>query len=369
MNLETLALVLALFPLLLTFWNLVLYRPPAPGPATAPVSVLIPARDEEAHIEAAVRAVLASAGVRFEVVVLDDHSTDRTRPILERLAAEDQRLRVASAPPLPAGWNGKQHACHALAGLARHDLLLFVDADVRLAPDALARIAGFMERHPRIGLASGFPEEEAKSLPEKLVTPLIHFLLMGYLPMWAMRRFSPPGFGAACGQLICVRRAAYRRAGGHAAIRASRHDGVTLPRALRKAGVMTDLFDATDLARCRMYQGGQAVWDGFAKNATEGMATPAGLPVWTALLGLGQVLPFILLPAGLVTGSGAGLAAAAVAAVWLNRAVLAVRFRQSLVSVLLHPVGILVLLAIQWTAFVRQILGRPATWRGRVYAG
>ena len=364
------SLFLALLPLGQGIVNLLLYRRPkaAPPPGSA-VSILIPARNEEATIAAAVESALASRGVELEVVVLDDHSTDRTAEIVSSLAARDPRVRLESAPPLPTGWSGKQHACQALATLARHPVLLFQDADVRLSPDAAGLTCGSL-LSGRHGLVSGFPRQETGTLAETLVIPLIHVLLLGYLPMLGMRRSGDPRFGAACGQLIAVRRDAYRKAGGHAAISASLHDGVTLPRAFRRAGQGTDLFDATGLARCRMYRGWQEVWSGFTKNATEGMATPAALPVWTLLLFGGHVLPWILL--GWATldplpDEAVVMAGLAAAAGLLFRLLLLVRFRQSVVGALLHPVGILIMLAIQWAALLRARHGRPSEWRGRAY--
>ena len=347
-------------PFLLMLWNLALYRPPAPAGGRPAVSVLIPARNEEANIAEAIACVLANAGVELDVVVLDDGSTDQTPEILAAIA--DPRLRVASAPALPAGWSGKQHACWHLARHARHPLMVFVDADVRLAPDALLRMAGHMQRHPEQDLASGFPRQVTVTWAEQLLLPLIHFLLLGYLPMAAMRRQSSPALGAGCGQLFIARREAYRRAGGHAAIQASLHDGVMLPRAFRRAGSMTGLFDASALASCRMYASARQVWEGLLKNATEGMAKPLALPVWTAILGGGQVLPAILLlyrpslPATVALAFGIG-----------GRLMLAALFRQPLLSALLHPLGVAALLLVQWTALARAALGRPATWRGRAY--
>ncbi|MBB3262698.1 hypothetical protein FHW79_000285 [Azospirillum sp. OGB3] len=368
--LAALALAFALLPLGLGLVNLCLYRrPKAEPPPDAAVSILIPARNEEATIAAAVRAALSSCGVTVEVVVLDDHSTDRTAEIVRAIAARDPRLRLETAPPLPPGWSGKQHACQALAKLARHPVLLFQDADVRLAPDAARRACGALLAG-RAGLVSGFPRQETGTLAEALVIPLIHVLLLGYLPMVGMRWSGNPGFAAACGQLIAVRRDAYQTAGGHAAIATSLHDGVTLPRAFRRAGQGTDLFDATGLARCRMYRGWREVWSGFSKNATEGMATPVALPVWTLLLFGGHVLPWLLLGwAALdpLPEGAAALAALAVATGLSFRLLLAIRFRQSLVGALLHPVGILILLAIQWSALLRARRGRPAEWRGRAY--
>lgn len=369
-TLAWIALALALLPVLVGAINLGLYRrPPRAGGGTAALSVLIPARNEAANIGDALRSVLANRDLELEVVVLDDESQDDTAAIVRALAEEDPRVRLAQAPALPPGWSGKQHACHVLAGLAKHGRLVFMDADVRLAPDALGRMGGFLDRGGA-KLASGFPRELTGGLGEALVIPLIHFLLLGYLPVWAMRRSPSPGLGAGCGQLFIADREAYREAGGHAAIRASLHDGIKLPRAFRAAGHGTDLFDATDLADCRMYSGLGEVWSGFSKNATEGMATPKALPLWTVLLFGGQVLPFLLLaaavplgwdsPVALLSGIAAGAALA-------FRLAMAWRFRQSVPAALLHPLGILLVLAIQWTALVRSRRGRPATWRGRSY--
>jgi hypothetical protein len=359
MGLEYASLVLAALPLGMSLLNLSSFRAPALAQGRPAVSVLIPARNEETNIGDACAAILASTDVEIELVVLDDASTDQTPAILA--AITDPRLRVASAPPLPPGWSGKQHACHILGGLARHELMVFVDADVRLAPDAVARMAGFMQQH-RAGLASGFPRQVTLTWSEQLLLPLIHFLLLGFLPMALMRRRIDPGLGAGCGQLFIARREAYQDAGGHAAIRASLHDGLTLPRAFRAAGHMSLLFDATGFATCRMYQTAGQVWEGLCKNATEGMAKPGALPIWTIILAGGQVLPLPLLliapawPAAVALGLGVG-----------TRLLLAWRFRQPVVSAIVQPLGIMALLVVQWFSLVRAARGGRATWRGRAY--
>ena len=302
--------------------------------------------------------------------MLDDHSEDRTAEIVKEIAGRDPRARLETAPPLPPGWCGKQHACAALARHARHPLLLFVDADVRLEPEGAARAAAFLDASGA-GLVSGVPRQETVTFLERLLLPLIHWVLLGFLPMARMRRSRHPAYGAGCGQLFLARREDYEKAGGHEAIRGSLHDGVALPRAFRQGGIATDLFDATPVASCRMYRDAGEVWRGLAKNAVEGLASPGKILPVTLLFLAGQVMPPVLfvlsllglLPAIVLVPAGIGTFA-----LYLPRLAAVRRFRQPLDGALLHPLAIVVFLAIQWTALGRKLLGRPAGWKGRSYS-
>lgn len=368
--LATIAAVLAAIPCGMFLLNLGSYRRlPSPEGALEAVSVLIPARNEEGNLRPSLEALLRNPEPDMEVIVLDDHSTDRTAEIVAEFAARDPRIRCETAPPLPPGWCGKQHACRVLAKLARNSLLLFVDADVRLAPDAVARTAAFMQASGA-SLASGVPLQETGTVSERLLLPLIHFVLLGFLPVEGMRRTRLVAMSAGCGQLFAARRADYERCGGHSMLRDSLHDGIQLPRVFRRAGLRTDLFDATDLATCRMYRTNGETWRGLAKNATEGIGAPATIVPMTLLLLGGQVLPFVVLALAIRGGPGPAiyLGSLAVGLAWLPRLLAVWRFRQPLGGALLHPLGILALLAIQWGALARQIAGRKPEWKGRSYA-
>ncbi len=380
-TLSVVALVLAAIPAVMFLVNLFVYRPIASKPRTTPansdslesLSVLIPARNEEQNIRATLEAVLSNRDAAFEVIVLDDHSTDRTAAIVESFSERDPRVRLESAPPLPEGWCGKQHACAVLARLAKNPLLVFIDADVRLMPGALARMASFMRANQtkpksQISLASGVPRQELGTFSERLLLPLIHFVLLGYLPMPFMRWTRWAGFSAGCGQLFIARSDAYRATGGHAMIRATLHDGVKLPRLFRRAGFRTDLFDATDVATCRMYQTNIETWRGLGKNATEGLGAPGTILPMSILLFGGQVLPvFLLMMAPFLGPSASVYAGMAAALACLPRLLSVPIYRQPLGSALLHPFGTLALLSIQWWALMRKLIGRPSEWKGRAY--
>ncbi len=365
------ALLCAAVPAILFCVNLHLYQPPSPpnGETLPAVSVLIPARNEENSIGAALASVLATRGIDFEVIVMDDSSIDNTAATVYTYALDDPRVRLATAPVLPPGWNGKQHACWQLAQLARNPLLCFVDADVRLHPDALARMAILLARTGS-GLVSGFPRQLTGTFLEWLLLPLIHFVLLGYLPLSRMRAGTDPAFAAGCGQFLMTTRQAYQTTGGHSEIKATMHDGLLLPRLFRQHGFRTDLADLTLFATCRMYTSARQVWLGLAKNATEGIASPARIVPLSAILFAGQVLPYLLtvyLIAHAAPWPIRLCVLSAICAAWLSRMLAVPRFRQDWRSAALHPFGILTLLAIQWYALIRKLTGHAVSWKDRAY--
>lgn len=359
-------LILAALPLALILANLPLYRlAKGPDPDGDSVSILIPARNEASQIESAVRAALKSTQVSVEVIVLDDDSSDDTAAIVESLSQEDARVKLIRGTGLPAGWMGKVHACWNLAKAASGEWLLFVDADVQVSEDAASRLVS-SARKRRVDLISGIPRQVTGTLGEKLVIPLIHLVLLGYLPMVGMRLSRHPAFAAGIGQLLFVNAAAYRDCGGHEAIRGEIQDGVALARLFREHKKQTDLVDLTAIATCRMYDNFKDVWHGFAKNAHAGMGGPVAIWIWTTLLMGGHVLPWLVSLAYWLAGQpvppmillACGLSA-------LSRVILTLCFRQSWISTILHPVGVGLIVVIQWYGLTRWLMRKPVAWKGR----
>lgn len=347
------------------------------------ISVLIPARNEAAGITRTVNAVLANTGVILEVIVLDDDSTDGTGDLVERIAADDPRVRLLDSIELPPGWNGKQHACWRLAEAAQFDLMLFLDADVRLNPTALQELtrrkAQYAESGPAkgqpISLLSAFPNQETGSLLEKILIPMMHYILLCYLPFSRMRSRTDPGYAAGCGQVFVTDREAYQRSGTHAAIRATRHDGIELPRIYRRNGMLTDCVDGAGLATCRMYNGAGEVVRGLLKNANEGIANWRLLVPFTILLGGASLLPYMTLGYALTEYVGGNhrmavyyAAVVSFAAIFLShlpRWVAAWKLPQSPTGAILHPIAIILFLLLQWFAFMMHLGGQSIAWRGR----
>ena len=344
-----------------------------------PVSVMIPARDEAEGIAAAIDCVLSSSNVQLEVIVLNDGSTDQTAAIVSKTAERDERVRLIEGDELPDGWCGKQFACWQLGNAASFDEFVFLDADVRTQPDAIQRAValrrnGYADERctgDPIPLIGGFPRQITLTMGERLLIPLINYVLLCYLPFWAMRGSTRSSASAGCGQFFVTGRSEYFAAGGHQSIRESLHDGVRFPRAYRSHGLTTDVFDASDIASVRMYDGFKATWDGLGKNAVEGVANARLLLPVTMLMAGAHLVPVGILVAAIFVQLSPiviSLNAATVVVSLIVRFAVAARFDRAWVGAILHPVSIAMFLVIQWLAFIRHLAGRKSSWRGRTYS-
>jgi hypothetical protein len=331
--------------------NAVLLRRPGPA-GSGRVSVLIPMRDEAAHARACLEAVLAQDGVA-EVLVLDDGSTDGTAEIARGLG-----VRVLTGRPLPAGWLGKPHACQQLADAAdpASDVLLFLDADVRLRPGAVAATAGLLGG---LDLVSPYPRQLAGTAAERLVQPLLQWSWLTFLPLRLAERSPRESLAAANGQLLAVRRAAYDRAGGHAAVRAEVVEDVALLRAVKRAGGRGGVADGTALADCRMYSGWPDLREGYTKSLWSAFGSPAGAAGVLGLMALAYLVP----PIAALAGSRLGLAGYAAGVT--GRVVAARRTGgRSWPDALAHPASVAVFAGLTARSLNRHRAG-ALTWKGR----
>lgn len=174
------------------------------------ISVLVPARDESAVIADTVKSWLSQTYPNFELLILDDHSSDGTADLARQAADSDPRVRILSGESLPDGWKGKNWACHQLSHAASSDILLFTDADVRWEPGALTALVAEMTRS-RADLLTVWPTQVTRTWAERLVVPLMGFVIIGYLPVLAVHYLPWPVFAAAMGQCLAFRRDAYEK--------------------------------------------------------------------------------------------------------------------------------------------------------------
>jgi glycosyltransferase involved in cell wall biosynthesis len=248
-------------------------------PGRITVSVIVPARNEEACLGACLQSLLAQNDVVFEIIVVDDQSTDRTREIA--LSFATPQVRVIEAGPLRAGWTGKNNAVTAGSRVARGQWLLFTDADTIHLPGSLARSLEEAKRHGA-ALLSYSPEQIVKGFWEKAVMPVIFAeLAAGYRPSQVSNPKSPAA--AANGQYILIAREAYDAVGGHAAIAASLLEDVALARAVKRSGRKIFFRYGGDAVRTRMYRSFDQLREGWTKNLVLLFSSPVRLAVLRTL--------------------------------------------------------------------------------------
>ncbi len=336
------------------------------------VSVLIPARNEALNIERCVRSLLQQDYAAFEILVLDDGSTDTTPELLHTLAHESGgRLRIFAGESLPDGWHGKTWACHQLGQQAKGELLLFTDADTKHEPDSLRRAVGALKASDA-DMLSMTPYQELGSFWEKLVVPMVYFILMCYLPLRLVRTSKNPAFSFANGQFILFRKAMYERINGHVAVKNNIVEDVWLCMAVKKAGGTVVAFNGTDTVSCRMYRNFREVWDGFSKNLFAGLGyNSIALFAMIAMTLLFYIAPYAFffhaLFAVKFSISYFWLPLAQIVVVLFTRLLIAFAFRQPLQVVLLHLFSEIVLFAIACNSFYSIKFGKGSQWKGRSY--
>lgn len=376
------ALFLILLVNLLTFPRLKSYVPPEQTTEQdAPLlSIRVPARNEERCIEACVRSLVAQNYARLEVLVLDDASNDATAAIVQRIINElpgeqVERLRLLSGAPLPAGWVGKNFACHQLAQQARGDYLLFTDADTVHAPGMAGAVLATM-REQNVALLTGQPEMVAGSLGERLIVPLLNFTILTLLPVALIPRRPETSLATGNGQLLCFRRATYEEIGGHAALKGRILEDVLLARAVKAAGQRVIFVDALLLVRCRMYASFAEVWAGFSKNLFAFYSYNLPFALVALLLNLALfVLPLLMLLVALLLTLPQLVVFCALSAYLLAvlmRVLLALRFTRrqkgvALLLCLLHPLSILLECLILVNSIRWHYRKAGTVWKGRHY--
>ena len=270
----------------------------SPEPCRERVVVCVPARDEAAAIGACVASLLASTGVRdLRIVVLDDGSIDGTgdivRDVASTVSSPGFSLSVidGGGDALPQGWLGKPWACERLRlATPDVDVVVFVDADVRLEPSALASAVEIL-RSSNLDLVSPYPQQIAVSPGERLVQPLLQWLWLTLLPLRLAEATRPNSMAAANGQFLVVDAGALAAVGGFASVRGDVLDDIALVRVFKRAGRRGTVVDGTALATCRMYTDWPSLRDGYTKNLWAGTGSPLSAVGLSSMLALAYVVP------------------------------------------------------------------------------
>jgi len=310
------------------------------------VDVLIPMRNEEENVEGCLKSVLNSELLDVsKVFVLDDGSSDSTAELIGQFKVD----KLSGTQP-PTGWLGKVWACHNLAQVGSGKYLVFVDADVRLHPYA---IASSITKMNKFGwdFISPYPRQISGSFLEKLIQPLLQWSWLASVPLRIAEKFPNRSMTIANGQFFIVKRSAYNTSGGHAVIPDEVLDDLELARLLISKGFKGGVADGSAVASCRMYKSNSQLIDGYTKS------------LWKAFGGqFGTLLAiFLLYFTGISPYLGIGAPASYI---FLSRVLAAIKTRSNPAYAFFHPISILVLLYLIVLSSIRKSRG-TLQWRGR----
>jgi chlorobactene glucosyltransferase len=353
--------------------------PPLPGTADH-ISVIVPARNEGRNIRRCILALLAQTYPNFEIIVVDDRSSDATSIILTAIQKKSpERLKIIAGGDLPPGWAGKPHALHLGVQQAHGDWLCFVDADTFAAPDLLTAAFQTTQAH-HADLFTLLTQQELGSFWEKVILPLVFTALSFGFPADRVNDPHRPE-AIANGQFILIRRSVYDAVGGHAAIRDQIAEDKALAQRVKRHGYRLIIADGRGVASTRMYTRFAEIWEGWTKNIYLGMRDRLGLLLFGSLVSLAAAL---LLPAWLLGGiawfltagpqtSTADVAIVVVQALvlwayliyWRVRASLA--FKISPLYAFSLPLGALIFTAMMFASAFKVLSGQGVTWKGRTY--
>ena len=343
-------------------------RSPEPAPL---VSVLIPARDEEANIASCLESLQKQDYPNFEILVLDDNSSDNTAAIVRRIASGDGRIRLLNGEPLPPGWAGKAFACHQLAKEARGSWLLFTDADTLHAPHMLRSVLA-LAMELNISLLSGFPRQLTNSLLQKIITPVWYFIILSWMPIWWLQHSKTPRPTLAIGQFLLFPRDEYWRIGGHQTVKSRILEDLWLGAETNRHGGRHIAVDLSSVVSCNMYRDLGATWKGLARSIYAVIAlSPAAL---AGLIIAGYI--FFLAPFYSLWNE---LVSVAAPSAWRNVIIFQAsmillmrwladsRFRSPLIATIMHPIGFSFLFLDVLYAGTRRIVSPGISWKDRLY--
>jgi glycosyltransferase involved in cell wall biosynthesis len=329
------------------------------------VSIVIPARNEARDVRAALQSVLLLDYPDYEVIAVNDRSTDETGDILEQFAAEQPRLRVVHISELPAGWLGKNHAMHVGAAQADGSLLLFTDADVVHDPPSLRRAVDFLLARQLDHLAMVPRVVMPSWLLQSFVVLFTNYFMAYFRPWKARDPKSAAHIGV--GAFNLVRTGVYRDVHGHQPIAMRPDDDVRLGRLLKQQGYRQDVLDAIDMLHVPWYASVRELIRGLEKNAFAGVDYRLWVVVVSSLMALsGHLLPFLMV--FVATGVTRWLFAGSIGVLLIWGWMTAGALRVPRSTALGLPLAVAMFLYIQWRTTLLTLMQGGIRWRDTFYS-
>ena len=330
------------------------------------ISVLIPARNEERRIRPTLDAILEQDYADYEVIVIDDNSTDGTWSILEDYAAANPKMRILKGRPLPEGWKGKPYAMTQLAGEASGDIFVFLDADINPTPDFLSWTADRMRRHGTDSM-SAYARHRARTVKEYIFFPLLYLVNFTFLPFWLIKRLKTPLISHAIGQLMVFRREAYEGLGGFEVVKDKIIEDIQMARAVKAAGYKHVFLDARKVLSGNMYDSWRHTVVGLKRSIYEYFDKKLyPLVIMTFFIAGFLVVPGFLVPLSLALGwAETPWILAGNAGIFLGWAITVYDRRLPWYVPLFYPVQFLFILVLAWKGVYDDVSGQGFDWKDR----
>lgn len=352
----TLSLVINVFLCAMALLNLAtIIRPKVSGKSALSFSILVPCRNEAVNVSELVGSLAALDHPDYEVIFIDDNSSDGTSEMLHQAIANNQHMKVVSAEALPSDWMGKPWALSQGLTHAKNEFIVTVDADVRLVPSALSAMDATL-RATESDFLSPYPAQEAQTFSERLVQPLLQWSWMTTVPLRHAMQSSRTSLAVANGQFFIIRKSALIQAGGFAAIKKSVLDDIDLARALMRSGYKGGVCDGSTIASTRMYSSFSEIRAGYGKSLATGFGGLYGSIAVAILVALSGIVPFLF------SFGGSTVATISLLLVIASRFISAIAFRSLLIDALLHPISALIFI---YLLFYSNFYGSTITWKDR----
>lgn len=331
------------------------------------ISVLIPARNEEENIRKCVSSLLKQTYTNLEIIVLDDDSRDRTFEILQELCAFSEKLKVVRGEKTPAGWNGKNWACHQLATMARGEWFLFTDADTIHKPRSVAEAFAAAQRN-KATLVTCVPGLITKTWSERLYLPIINFAFFVLLPFRLINYSRVSRLALGVGPFMFIQRDFYLSCGGYEAIKREIVDDIALAKVVKKKGGQVTVLDGTKFVDVRFYTNFNDLWSGFSKNSYEAIgSTPYNLAGVLIACYFLFIYPYLSLWGAIESHQSFIVPFSQVLVLCAMRIILALKFDTSIFYGLLHPLSVFLWILILFNSFRLSVFKKKFEWKERFY--
>jgi cellulose synthase/poly-beta-1,6-N-acetylglucosamine synthase-like glycosyltransferase len=354
LELSLLICIIALFITILNVFSII--TPRSGGQINQKISVLVPLRNEEENAVAIIETLAAQENLSdVEFLILNDNSTDKTFELITSAARGDSRFKILQGSTLPDGWLGKPWALEQLSQSALGEMLVCIDADVRLSKTAIAAAVDSMHEHA-LDFFSAYPSQVARTFGERMIQPLLQWSWISSVPLAIAKRSSNPSFAVANGQFFVVKKSALMKSGGYSSIKAEVLDDMQMARVLLRNKFKGTVGNGALIAQCHMYSSWSELRNGYAKSLWKGFGGVFGSIIAIALLVLTGIIPIVS------AALGSPLGWFAFEAVLISRLISAKITRANLFDSLLHPISSVLLIYLIIHSWLMR--GR-IQWKGR----